>query len=124
MIFEKASRLALRFVFRGTIGVEDVWNLTLSELDSIYKELKKKQKDSTEGLLQRKNTEDEKNDLRLQIVEHIFNVKKAELEVAKQAQDRKMQREKILNVIATKKDADLHNRSLEDLQKMVDEMGE
>lgn len=42
-IFEFATRNKVRFSFKGLISVEDLWDLSLTNLDSIYKELNKSQ---------------------------------------------------------------------------------
>lgn len=119
--FEEASRLALRFNYRGLISVEDLWNLRDSDLDLIYKDLKRKQGNEQEGLLKKPTAADKENELRLVLVKHIFDVKQAEKDAAKAAATARLQRDKILEVIANKQDAALHEKSIEDLQKMLAE---
>ena len=50
-IFERATRMSLRFNFKGLISVEDLWDLSLQDLDSIYKILNSKLKQSSEESL-------------------------------------------------------------------------
>ena len=40
-IFEYATRNKIRFPFKGMISVEDLWELTPTNLDTIYKTLNK-----------------------------------------------------------------------------------
>jgi len=80
-IFEYATRNKVRFSFRGLISVEDLWDLSLTNLDSIYKELNKQSKQSEEeSLLNIKTQEDELLNVQIDIVKHIVSVKLAEKE--------------------------------------------
>lgn len=125
-IFEKATRLKLRFSSTpgarcaGSLSVEDIWEMHLESLDPLYRELNKKKQMRTEGLLERPTAEDELNDLRMAIIKHVFDVKVAEREKAKSNAARRQKREKIMEAMANKQDADLHSKSLEDLQKLLD----
>lgn len=40
-IFEAATRYKYRFPFKGMISVEDLWDLKLQDLDSVFKLLNK-----------------------------------------------------------------------------------
>ena len=50
-IFEYAVRNKVRFPFKGMISVEDLWDLSLTNLDSIYKTLNKQIKQNDEESL-------------------------------------------------------------------------
>ena len=59
-IFEKALRLKVRFEYKGSIGVEDLWDLGLESLNSIYKSLSILARQANEdGLLNVRKVEDE-----------------------------------------------------------------
>ena len=59
-MFEKASRLKLRFEYKGLCSVEELWDLSVQELDNIYKVLNSKAKAMREeSLLQEKTKEDQ-----------------------------------------------------------------
>lgn len=124
-MFEYATRNKVRFPFKGLISVEDLWDLTLTNLDSIYKTLNKQVKQSEEeSLLNTKTTVDKELDVQIAIVKHIVAVKLAEQEAREKASAKKAQKQKIMAIIATKKDEALQNSSVEDLQKMLDELGD
>lgn len=124
-IFEYVTRNKVRFSFRGLISAEDLWDLSLTNLDSIYKELKKQSKQSEEeSLLNIKTQEDELLNVQIEIVKHIVSVKLAEKEAREKESAKKAQKQKIMSIIAAKQDEALQNSSIDDLQKMLDELGD
>ncbi len=124
-MFEYATRNKVRFPFKGLISAEDLWDLTLTNLDSIYKTLNKQVKQSEEeSLLDTKTTVDKELDVQIAIVKHIVAVKLAEQEAREKASVKKAQKQKIMAIIASKQDEALQNSSVEDLQKMLDELGD
>lgn len=124
-IFEYATRNKVRFSFRGLISVEDLWDLSLTNLDSIYKELNKQSKQSEEeSLLNIKTQKDELLNVQIEIVKHIVSVKLAEKEAREKASAKKAQKQKIMSIIAAKQDEALQNSSIDDLKKMLDELGD
>ena len=122
-IFEYATRNKVRFPFKGMISVEDLWDLSLTNLDSIYKTLNKQVKQSEEeSLLSTKASVDTELEVQIAIVKHIVSVKLAEKEATEKASAKKAQKQKIMAIIATKEDEALQNTSVEDLRKMLDEL--
>lgn len=124
-IFEYATREALRFPYKGSQSVEDLWQLSVRELDSIYKTLNKQVKQSEEeSLLSTKTSVDTELEVQIAIVKHIVSVKLAEKEAAEKASAKKAQKQKIMSIIATKENEALQNSSIDDLKKMLDELGD
>ncbi len=124
-IFEYASRNKMRFPFKGMISVEDLWDLSLTNLDSIYKTLNKQVKQSEEeSLLNTKASVDTELEVQIAIVKHIVSVKLAEKEAAEKAHAKREQKQKIMSIIATKENEALQNSSIDDLKKMLDELGD
>lgn len=124
-IFEYATRNKVRFPFKGIISAEDLWDLSLTNLDSIYKTLNKQMKQSEEeSLLKTKATVDEELEVQIAIVKHIVSVKLSEKESAEKALAKKEQKQKIMSILAAKENEALQNSSVEELQKMLDELGD
>ena len=122
-IFEYASRNKVRFPFKGMISVEDLWDLSLTNLDSIYKTLNKQVKQSEEeSLLSTKASVDTELEVQIAIVKHIVSVKLAEKEASEKAHAKREQKQKIMSIIATKENEVLQNSSIDDLKKMLDEL--
>lgn len=122
-IFEFATRNKVRFPFKGIISVEDLWDLSLTNLDSIYKTLNKQIKQSEEeSLLSTKASVDTELEVQIAIVKHIVSVKLEEKANAEKASAKKAQKQKIMSIIATKEDEKLQNSSIDDLRKMLEEL--
>ena len=124
-IFEYAVRNKVRFPFKGMISVEDLWDLSLTNLDSIYKTLNKQVKQSEEeSLLTTKTSVDTELEVQIAIIKYIVSVKLEEQEARDKAAAKKAQKQKIMSIIATKEDEALQNSSVEDLRKMLDELND
>lgn len=123
-LFIKATREKMRFPYKGQATVEDLWDLSMTELDKIYKTLNAQQKRAQEeSLLDTKSEEDEELTAQIEIVKYIFTVKQEEKKAAETARERKEQKQKIMAILASKQDEALHSKSSEELEKMLDELG-
>lgn len=124
-MFEVATRNKMRFPYKGQISVEDMWDLSLSALDSVFKALNSQMKQvKEESLLSTKSKADETLELQIEIVKYIVSVKLAEKEAREKAAEKSVQRQKIMEIMAKKQDESLESASMEDLQKMLAELGE
>lgn len=122
-MFEKAVKGKYRFPYKGQIAVEDLYDLPLGSLDTVFKTLNEEvKKTDEESLLQTKSAEDDILATKIEIVKYIFNEKLEEKKNQKEAAERKEKKQKIMQIIATKQDEALQNASVEDLQKMLDEL--
>ena len=112
-IFEAATRYKYRFPFKGMISVEDLWDLKLQDLDSVFKLLNKEKKQSDEeSLLQVKSEADQALENKIQIVKFVVQVKQAE---------KKERNQKIMRIIERKQNEALEGKSLEELTAMLEE---
>lgn len=122
-MFEIATRNKMRFPFKGMISVEDLWDLNVRDLDNVFKTLNAQVKKSQEeSLLATKSKEDEALSIQIEIVKHIVNIKLTETEVARQSKESKAQAQKIMEIINAKQDEDLHNKSIDELKAMLNEL--
>lgn len=122
-MFEKAVKGKYRFPYKGQIAVEDLYDLSLGSLDTVFKTLNAEvKKTDEESLLQTKSAEDDILATKIEIVKYIFNEKLEEKKNRQEAAERKEKKQKIMQIIATKQDEVLQNASVEDLQKMLGEL--
>lgn len=122
-LFEVATRNNYQFPFRGMINVIDLWDLSLTSLDSIFKTLNAESKKSQEeSLLVTKTKEDEEISNKIGIVKYIVGVKLAEKKAREDAKKNAEKRQRLLEIKAKRQDAALENMSDEELNKALAEL--
>jgi len=124
-LFESATRSKMRFPFKGMISVEDLWDLSLTNLDSVFKTLNAEAKKfEEESLLNTKSKEDEEISNKIEIVKYIVSVKLDEKKKREDAKKNAEMRQRLLEIKAKRQDAALENMSDEDLDKALAELSE
>lgn len=118
-LFEYASKNKLRFNYRGSISTEDLWDLSLEQLDVIYKGLKQESKESEEESLLTARPVNVELTNSIKLVEYIFNKKSEEMVAAKEASAKRAEKQKLLAILASKKEAELQGKSIEELEEMI-----
>ena len=124
--YKQASKLQLRFqTNRGSLSVEQLWSLSLTDLASAIKAVKKVLKgtdnDDELSFLDENKTVDTENQLRFNILKDIYVDKQTALKEARSAQNRKAYEQKILDLIAEKKEGALKEKSIEELEALLKE---
>lgn len=127
MSFEQASRLQVRFTTpKGSLTVEDLWDLPLTasnggaSLDNIAKGLNRQLKEAdTESFVVKATKADEVLQLKFDLVKHVIEVRLAEAEVAKNAKKKREDKQKLLEVLDRKKNAQLENLSVEEIEATI-----
>lgn len=124
-LFINATRLNYQFPFRGMINVIDLWDLSLRNLDSVFKTLNAEAKKSEEeSLLNTKSKEDEEISNKIEIVKYIVSVKLDEKKKREDVKKNAEMRQRLLEIKAKRQDAALENMSDEDLDKALAELSE
>lgn len=127
-MFEKASRLKLRFdTSKGmaSASVEDLWDLPLTgkslSLDTIALDLNRKLKETGDVVSFVDDTKktDEVLQLKFELVKHIITVKKAEQAAATEAKVRAEKKQQILGLIAQKENEQLSQASIDELRSQL-----
>lgn len=122
-LFEIATRNRYRFNYKGVMTVEDLWSLRVEDLDAIFKMLNRQKKTADEdSLLATKSAEDQDLANKIDIVRYIVSVKLAEAAERVSAAEKKAQRDKILEIVAKKKDKALEDMGIEDLMRKLEEL--
>lgn len=120
--FINASRRKYRFNYKGQITTEDLWDLPMSALDSIYKSLRAEAKasDEEESLLAANTKTDTELDEKIDIIRYIVSCKMKEADERKAAAEQAQKRQKILDLIDRKQNEALENLSVEELTRMLE----
>lgn len=129
-MFEKATRLHIRYeTNRGTITVEDLWDVPLTsrsgfDLDSIARSAHRDLKNSEEevSFVVKSSKKNETAQLAFDVVKHVIEVKLAELDAATQAAAKKERKQNILAAIENKKNEALSQASVDELEAMLQEV--
>jgi len=123
-LFEVATRNNYQFPFRGLINVIDLWDLSLTNLDSVFKILNAEVKKSEEeSLLNTKSKEDEELYNKIEIVKYIVGVKLAEKEAKEYEKKNREMKQRLLAIKAKRQNEALENLSDEDLDRAIAELG-
>lgn len=109
-----------RFEFKGLIGVEDLFDLKLEDLDLIYRNLKNEEKDlQGDSLLDTaKNPKVGEIQVKIDVVKAVFDIKQTDIKNAEKALANKAQKEKILAIIEDKENQELSEKSIEELKEI------
>jgi len=124
-IFERAAKEKIRFEFRGLIATEDLWDLTIENLDELFQQTYAQLKaQSGEGLLLTGVQNPISDYLRLQadLIRYVFEDKQ---KMAADFKMKKLQNEKkkrIMEIITDKQDETLASKSVAELKEMLDDM--
>lgn len=122
-MFEEASRVKLRFPLksRGTVSVEDLWDLDLGSLNTIAKNLNLiiKQQTAEEDFLDETTGASPEDKLRFNIVKHIIGVRKAENAAIKDRREKAQQREMLLSLLEEKQKQELTTLTQEQIKERL-----
>jgi hypothetical protein len=126
-IFEYAARNKVRFQStRGELTLEQLWDVPLRSrddfnLNAVAKAANKAWKDiSEESFVETARTpEHTRRETMLEVVKYVIDTKLAEEEAAKKSTDNKIEKEKLLTILAEKQAGKLSELSEKELQRRI-----
>ena len=121
-MYKQASKQKLRFsTTKGLLTVEQLWSLSLTDLDTLAVSLQDAYDKSkgAKSFLSTKTDEDKTVKLMFDICLDILQTKVDEKEVANKARETREHNQKILALMAEKKDEQLKGMSLGELEKQL-----
>lgn len=121
--FAEATRLKLRVnTSQGNLNVEDLWDLSLTRLETVIKNVKKqltKDNDDELSFLDETKKVDKVTQLTFDILKEIYLTKKSERDSDKLEAEKKANNEKLMNLIYEKQNEELKTKSIDELKAML-----
>lgn len=122
-LFIKATINKYRFPFKGSITLEDLFDLSLEDLDKVYKVLiEENKKNTSETLLLKQSSTDQIVVDKINLVKYVFAYKENKLNEKLKEKERSQQKEKLIAAIAAKENDELMSKSSEELKIMLDNL--
>lgn len=122
-LFIMASQQKFRFPFKGVATVEDLWDMNVRDLDTVFKALNAQAKQAKEeSLLTVKSKDDSILEAKIEIVKFIVATKLDEAERKRIRAEQREKKNRIAEILADKQDEELRGKSMDELRKMLDEM--
>jgi hypothetical protein len=123
-IFKFAVENKFRFYFKGSLSIEDVFDLDVKSLDLIFQKLNSELKQTKEeSLLDVKTKENKELEIKISIIKEIVQDKLEKQALLLKTKEIKEQKQKILEIMANKKDQDLQGKTIEELEAMLGNLG-
>jgi len=120
-LFELAARGKYRFQSNvGTVHVEDLYDLSLENLNNVYQRLESQLTETNKkSLLSATTKADEELSNKVEIVKYIFDIKQAERLARLNEKERAEKKQYLLSVLADKEKQETQSLSPEELKKMI-----
>jgi len=119
--FKLASQQKLRFqTNKGLLSVEQLWDLSLEDLDALAVSLETEHKESgKKSFLVKTSVKDKTAKLRFDVTLDVLNTKVEEMQAAQEAAEIKEHNKKIITLISEKQDESLKGKSIKQLEGML-----
>ena len=121
-MYKEATKLGLRFqTNKGLLSTEQLFSLTQTDLASAFKaskKLLKKNDDDDLGFLEDNSKVDKIEELRFNILKDVYLTKKTENEASRAEAEAKAHNAKIDELILRKRETQLAEMSIEELEKL------
>jgi hypothetical protein len=120
-MYKQAAQQKLRFATsRGSLSVEQLFDLPISELDTLAVALDESYKNSKgKSFVEKRTSKDKTIKLQFDIVLDVLNTKVDERDTLKDAAAIKQHNNKIIELIASKKDKEMEGLSIKELEAML-----
>lgn len=115
----KALSNHYRYNYKGVISTEDLFDLTIEELDRIYCSLTNELNKLQGGLIGEDSQVKTVLRNKIEIVKTIFTYKENEINKRKEYMENKAKKQRIMEILEKKKDDSLNNMSAGELEELL-----
>lgn len=122
-IFKQASQQKVRFTTKkGLLSAEQLWDLSVTDLNEVAVALDSEYEQSgKKSFLTTRSVKDKTAKLKFDVVIDVLNTKVDAEEVAKSRAEKREKNKKIIALIAEKQDESLKNKSVKQLEAMLED---
>lgn len=123
-LFIQATKEKFRFFHKGLIQIEDLWDLSLTDLDNMYRTYNKELKEMSEDSLL-----DEKEDFysllekRIDIIKYVVRDKQERIRAEEQRLSDIVKKQKIMEELDKRKEESIKSLSTDELQEELEKLG-
>lgn len=124
--FATSTRKKYRYqTGRGFITTEDLWDLSLDDLDTLAKALNKQVKESgEESFVKKRSTVNKQLEIQLEVVKEVIQFKLDAIEAQKTKADKAAKRNQLLEALNKKENEAVDNLSMKQLKAQLDKLEE
>jgi len=121
-LFMQASKMGVTFNFKGTITVNDLWDLSQKDLDKIYRDLTAEQRAVSGDSLMEERKANTELEVKIEVVKAVFEQKKQDAADNLARAKNKERKERLKELLDKKQDEQFSSLPVEEIQKMIDEL--
>lgn len=124
-IFKKAAKLKATFPYKGLAKVEDLFDLSVENLDTVYQSLSRELRETEADSLLASSKNSKARELltlKIAVVKEIVQDKLVAADEALRAQEKAATKQLILSKLAAKKESALDNMSEAELTEMLNKL--
>ena len=124
-MYKEALKMKLRFATsRGNLSVEDLFSLSLQDLDKIAVALDEEvSKSPKKSFISAVTPETKVTELKFNIVKDVINTKLAEKQAKEESKEKQAKKAQLMEMLARKQAESLENLSEDELKKRIAELG-
>lgn len=121
-LFAIATRNHYRYSYHGVITTEDLWALTLEQLNELYVSIYEANVAKSSVSLSGSSNISEEITNKLEIIKFIYNEKVNEKNAQKAKAEALMKRRRLMEILHDKEEDDLRSKSIDEIRELIEKL--